>query len=349
VRLALTGGGTGGHIFPALEVGRLAAEVGDEVRYFGSHRGQEGEAAIKAGFQFSATEACPIPKLATLQGMRAAIRLFTSARQVTEEFNKWRPDVLFATGGYSSGPSLRAARSLGIPIVLHEQNSVPGRATTSMASAAVKICIVFEETCNYFPEEKVVMTGMPIRRQLVEASRREVHKSTFTTLVAGGSQGARALNEAAVKAAGGRDDWLHITGPNLFDEMQNFAKFPNYKLVPFLEPREMADALGSASLAVVRAGSGTIAELALFGVPAIFVPLPTSFANHQLHNARKIERFGGGTVIEQAQLTPERLANAWRMWRDDESRRAKARAALKAWSKPDAAEHVFAVVRGAAA
>lgn len=350
MRLALTGGGTGGHIFPALEVGRLAAESGDEVRYFGSHRGQERKAAADAGFLFSATEANPIPKLASLQGLRAIVALFRSTKLVAKEFGQWRPDVLLSTGGYSSGPSLRAARSLDVSIVLHEQNSVPGRNTTSMASAAAKICIVFEETYNHLPKDKLVLTGMPVRRRLADAAYLDRPAEGFTTLIAGGSQGARALNDAALKAADSLSgDVIHITGPKLFHEVQDVSKPPNYKHVPFLGEDDMADALRSAGLAVVRAGSGTIAELALFRVPAIFVPLPTSFANHQWHNAREIERIGGGSVLQQDSLTPERLAEEWRSWRDDETRRAKASAALSGWAKPNAAYTVLEVVKGAAA
>jgi UDP-N-acetylglucosamine--N-acetylmuramyl-(pentapeptide) pyrophosphoryl-undecaprenol N-acetylglucosamine transferase len=345
----LTGGGTGGHIFPALEVGRLAAESGDEVRYFGSHRGQERRAAAAAGFPFSATEAIPIPKLASVQGLKAVITLLRSSRHVVGEFRQWMPDVLFATGGYSSGPALRAARALDLPIVLHEQNSIPGRGTKSMAAAAAKICIVFVETYKHFPSEKTVLTGMPVRQQLVDAARSDCPGLPFTTLVTGGSQGARALNEAAIRSADGQSCWIHITGPDLFGEMRDLSKSSNYKVVPFLEANEMADVLGKTSLAIVRAGCGTIAELAIFGVPAIYVPLPTSFAGHQLHNAREIERIGGGSVVEQRDLSPRRLAEEWRAWRDDEPRRARASAALKAWAKPDAAAQVLAVVKGAAA
>lgn len=352
MRLALTGGGTGGHIFPALEVGRLAALSGDEVRYFGSHRGQEGNASAVAGIPFSATEASPIPRLASIDGVRAVWTLFRSARQVAAEFRAWRPDVLFATGGYSSGPSLRAARSLGIPIVLHEQNSVPGRNTTSMAAAAAKICTVFKETHNYLPKDKVVVTGMPVRYELIEASSRQGKGGGFLTLVSGGSQGAKALNFAVIEAASKvseQSNWIHATGRKLFTEIRDKVKSPNYKLVPFLEPDQMADALVNADLAIVRAGCGTVAELALFGLPAIFAPLPTSFANHQLQNAREIEAIGGGSIIEQSDLTPERLAAEWQSWRDDEPRRAKAAAALQAWAKPDAAQHVLAVIKEAAA
>jgi len=327
----------------------LAADSGHDVRYFGSYRGQEGKAAEDAGLQFSGTEAGPIPKLASIQGLQAVLTLFRSAKQVAAEFHQWRPDVLFATGGYSSGPALRAARSMRIPIVLHEQNAVPGRATKSMANAAAKVCIVFEKTSTYFPNEKIVVTGMPVRWQLVDAAGTHRPRTEFATLVTGGSQGARALNEAATHAAAGSGEaWLHITGNQLFDEVADKSNSNNYRVVPFLDANEMAQALSMSSLAIVRAGCGTIAELALFGIPAIYVPLPSSFANHQMYNAQEIERIGGGSILDQAQLTPKSLRSAWQAWRDDEPRRVTAAAALRHWSKPEAGQAVFDVIKGVA-
>jgi UDP-N-acetylglucosamine--N-acetylmuramyl-(pentapeptide) pyrophosphoryl-undecaprenol N-acetylglucosamine transferase len=348
----LTGGGTGGHVYPALEVGSLAREDGDEVRYFGSYRGLESTAAPNAGFDVFRVQAEPIPKLASLAGLRAVFSLLTSTRKVVEEFRRWRPDVLFATGGYSSGPSLRAAKSLGVPIVLLEQNSIPGRAIKMMGGHAHKICTVFKETCKYFPSGSIVQTGMPIRRELVERAARVEAHAAFTTLVTGGSQGARALNAAATKLVMdvAADDWIHVAGKTQYDEtLKHKMSMPaGYKLVPFLESAEIAYALSNADLAIARAGCGTIAELALFGTPAIYVPLPSSFADHQTHNALEIERLGGGAVLPQAELTPQRLEREWRAWRNDEPRRAKARSALKAWAKPQAAQHVLQVVKEAA-
>ncbi|MDQ2986347.1 MAG: undecaprenyldiphospho-muramoylpentapeptide beta-N-acetylglucosaminyltransferase [Armatimonadota bacterium] len=353
MRLALTGGGTGGHVFPALEVGRLAAEAGDDVRFFGSVRGIESTAAQAAGFEFHSTPATPIPKVASLAGLRAVMGLLRNARRVASDFKEWRPDALLATGGYSSGPSLRAAKSLGIPIVLHEQNSIPGRNTKMMGSTARRVCTVFQATAAHFPSQKVVLTGMPVRSDIVVAAHNpRTLAKCYTTLAAGGSQGARALNEIVTrlaKASGAGHCWIHVAGPKLFDEVRDSNKsMPvGYKLASFLDTSEMASALSTIDFAIVRAGCGTIAELAIFGVPAIFVPLPTSFANHQLNNAKEIENLGGGTVMEQADATPDRLKEAWSQWREDGARRASASEALRAWSKPDAAERVLAEVKGA--
>jgi UDP-N-acetylglucosamine--N-acetylmuramyl-(pentapeptide) pyrophosphoryl-undecaprenol N-acetylglucosamine transferase len=345
----LTGGGTGGHVYPALEVGRLAVEAGDDVRYFGSLRGIEGEAAKEAGIPFEGVPANPIPRLASLEGLRSVLQLLKSARTVRRQFEKWRPDALLATGGYSSAPALRAARSLHIPIILHEQNTVPGRSTKTMASAARKICIVFEKTYEHFPKEKTVQTGMPIRRELVEAASNS-SSSEFLTLIVGGSQGARALNAAVCELIQkvASDAWLHVAGPKLIDEVRatDLSMPAGYKLEAFLDTQSMASALSSADLAIARAGCGTIAEFAVFGLPAIFVPLPTSFANHQYYNAKEIEALGAATVLEQNDLS--QLESPWRNWRADEARRNDAAAKLRAWAKPDAAERVLQVVKEAA-
>ena len=350
MRLALTGGGTGGHVYPALEVGRLAREDGDEVRYFGSLRGLEGSASQQAGFEFYGVPASPIPNLLSLDGLRAVVALLKSTRQVSRQFASWTPDVLFATGGYSSGAAIRAANARGIPVVLHEQNSIPGRAIKMAGDKATKVCTVFKQTCNYFDKTKVVETGMPIRDTLVSAAEAAAPRE-FTTLASGGSQGARAVNGAVRKLVAeiGADRWTHIAGKALFAEVQsdNLYMPEGYRVEPFLQADDMATALSESNLAIVRAGCGTIAELALFGIPAIYIPLPSSFANHQFHNAKEIESIGGGNVLSQEDLTAERLVTNWKNWRLDRDRRERASAALKSWGKPDAGARVLQVVKEA--
>lgn len=347
MRLALTGGGTGGHVFPAVEVGRLALDEGHEVRYYGSERGIEGKSAAAAGITFTAYPAEPIPRLLSPRGLRAAIQLLRSSSKAANDLSSWKPTVLFATGGYSSGPALRAARKLGIPIVLHEQNSIPGRATRMAGTTAAKVCIVFEETGRFFPLERVVRTGMPVRRELRAFAGHARVGGGFLTLITGGSQGARALNQLASglvqSASRDGDGWLHIAGPKLVSEVEKRSS--SHEIVDYLEASEMADALARSSLAICRAGSGFIAELALFGLPAIFLPLPTAFANHQLHNAKEIQSLGGGDVVEQEAATPEGLAELWSAWRDNADRRRLASEALLRWAVPDATERVFAVVK----
>lgn len=352
MRLALTGGGTGGHVYPALEVGRLALDAGDAVMYAGSLRGIEGGACAEAGIPFFGCEANPIPKLASVEGLSSVLTLLRTTREMKRKLQDWRPDVVLATGGYASAAPLRAAKALQIPIVLHEQNSVPGRAIKMMGQSARKICTVFKKTGSFFPADRVVETGMPIRRELIDGSRSPRSQAGFVTLAMGGSQGARRLNQAVVELAQkvGEGQWIHIAGPKLYEEVLAAKKSmpAGYELESFLDSDSMAAALSNADIAIARSGCGTIAELAAFGVPAIYIPLPTSFANHQLHNAQEIEALGGGRVIEQQSLTPELLRSIWLSWRGDTERRQAAARSLRAWAKPDAAHRVLEVVKEAA-
>jgi UDP-N-acetylglucosamine--N-acetylmuramyl-(pentapeptide) pyrophosphoryl-undecaprenol N-acetylglucosamine transferase len=217
-----------------------------------------------------------------------------------------------------------------------------------MGRTAASICTVFEKTDQYFPADKVVRTGMPVRSELAPTEP-PADSQGFTTLALGGSQGARAVNQAVVEIAGAAgDEWQHVAGPKLYDEVRSsLPSMPDgYKLESFLDAGGMKRALESADLAIARSGSGTIAEFALYGLPAIYIPLPTSFANHQLHNAREIEAIGGGQVVEQSRIAD--LGRVWKEWRDDASRRERAATALRNWAVPDAAQRVLQVVKEAA-
>ena len=352
MRLVVTGGGTGGHVYPALEVAKLAISEGNDVSYFGSLRGIEGNACRTASIEFKGYRSAPISRFWTPAGIRGALTILRSSAVARKDLANFKPDVLFSTGGYAASPVLTAAKYLGIPIVIHEQNSVPGRTNRIAAGSASRICIVFEKAREYFPD-KVVHTGMPLRQLLIDAASHETAKNGFLTLCYGGSQGSAALNEAVLTIASrvsGRDlHWLHISGPKLFESvaktMERICPPAGFSLKAYLPAEELSDAYQATSLAIVRAGCGTICELALFGIPGIYVPLPHAHANHQFHNARAIEKIAGGSTLPQSELTPERLESEWRAWHDDEERRAKASSALRAWSVPDATQKVLSVVK----
>ncbi len=350
MRLIVTGGGTGGHVLPALEVALLAREAGHDVQYFGSVRGQESRACARAAMPFRGIESRPLRRLYTFQGLSSAIVLLRAVGAARTLLNEIRPDVLFSTGGYSASPFLTASRMLGITVVIHEQNSVPGRTHKIAAKHAAKKCIVFEEAALRLGEG-CVRTGMPIRKEIVKAAQQPKpdSKEGFLTFALGGSQGAAALNEVVMSAAlrinGQSNRWLHVSGEKQYESMAKSADrlgaFPGYRIRPYLQAGEMADALASADLAVARSGAGVLAELALFGIPSILIPYPFAYANHQYHNAKLFENMGAAEIIEQRLLTPEKLETAWREWHANEDRRAAASQKLKEWAIADAAERVL--------
>lgn len=357
MRLIVTGGGTGGHVYPALEVARYAMSQGCEVAYFGSVRGIESRAAQKAGISFQGFRSSPLTRPWSPTGLRSLLGILRSSSQAKVAMRHWQPNAVFSTGGYAAAPVLNAARSLGIPIVIHEQNSVPGRTNRLASRFAKAVCVVFEETCHHFPENALV-TGMPMRRELLEAAAGSpVHatgaRNRFFTLALGGSQGSTALNEAVLTLAThvGTDaeEWLQVCGPSQFEScaraLQRIAPPPHFRQKPFLEVDDLVDAYGRADLAITRAGTGVLCELALFGIPGIFIPYPYAHADHQRHNAEIISKLGGGTVLLQSELTPERLTKAWRAWRQDEQKRRNASDALRDWVIRDATVRIWNIIK----
>ena len=337
VRLVLTGGGTGGHIYPAIEVGRLMAERGAALRYLGSRRGQEGAACARVGIPYEGFGSEPLWSLRTPKGWRAVARLARATREAKISLRTDRPDAVFSTGGYSAAPILAAARSLGVPYVVHEGNSMPGRTTRMFAPAAAAVGCTFRTTQARLP--RAIRTGHPIRAELraAAAHRRE----TPLVVVVGGSQGARFLNEGVPFAARGIDglSWLHATGRAQYDEFRDRA-FTDYEIVPYIEADRLAEAYAHARLAVGRSGS-TLAEFAAFRLPSVLVPLPASADDHQRLNAREFESMGAAIVVEQAGGD---LAGAIRSWTEDDIRRERARRALAEWDVPDATARLADII-----
>ena len=341
MRLVLTGGGTGGHIYPALEVGRYAASQGADLRYFGSLRGQEGALCERLGIPFEGFGSEPLWSLRTPRGWRAAARLVRATRAAKIALRRHRPDVVFSTGGYSSAPVMAAARSLGIPYVIHESNSIPGRTTRMFAPRAAAVACTFRTTEGRLPG--AIRTGHPVRRELREAAARKGESPLV--VVVGGSQGARYLNENVPRAArevkGLR--WLHATGPKGYDEFKEKA-FGGYEIVPYLEADRIADAYAHARLVVARSGS-TLAEFAAFRLPSVLVPLPTSADDHQLHNAMEFVGIGAALLCEQ---DGGDLVGAIRAWATDEAKREKAKIALAEWDVPDATARLASIIERSA-
>ncbi|HWP31233.1 MAG TPA: undecaprenyldiphospho-muramoylpentapeptide beta-N-acetylglucosaminyltransferase [Fimbriimonadales bacterium] len=353
MKLVVTGGGTGGHVYPALEVALEARANKHDVLYIGSIRGQESNACSKSDIEFIGLNARSLGSLWKPSGWRSLILFLRATYRARKILTDFSTDLVFSTGGYSAAPVLYAASKVGTKIVLHEQNTIPGRTHRYAARFAKYVCIVFEETRNAFPD-KTVRTGLPLRKTLLLKAKAEKPSASqkFFTLCMGGSQGASVINEAVLtivlRADPEKTEWLHVCGPALFESCAKAARrlcMPeNYRLKAFLEGNELAEVLFRADLAISRAGAGAISEFALFGIPAIYIPYPYAYANHQMENAKAIEKIGGGTVIPQRELIPERLESVWKEWMSDSSRRKQASINLKEWSIPDATQRVMKII-----
>ena len=352
LKILVTGGGTGGHIFPALEVAKLARLAGHDVRYFGSYRGQERAACAAIHLPFKAFHVGPVYKPVSIRGARSVIKLLVASSAVTKSLRGDPPNVILGTGGYSSAPVMLAAKKCRLPTVIHEQNSVPGRTQLMAAKTAFRVCTVFEGSAKRFGSATVVRTGMPVRSEFRAATNRQGTQ----ILVMGGSQGSQTLNEEALATAGvlrpGSIEWFHITGKENFEHVKLASReLPSnvpYSVEAYLDGKEMAAAMAGASVAVCRSGAGTIAELAATRVPSVLVPYKFAFGDHQRVNAEEMTALGGATIVAQDNLTPQTLSSALEKWLDDPAACQSAGDALARWDLPDAAERILAIMVEAA-
>lgn len=362
MRIAVTGGGTGGHVYPALEVAKECRKKGWKVRYLGSFRGQEGRACQREDVPFEAYPSEPLYRLTSLRGMRGAVNLARASLRVRKSLDSDRPDVLFSTGGYSSAPVVAAARKLRIPYVVHEQNTIPGRTNRILSRDAFCVATTFRTGAEHFAGCRVERTGVPLRpefrqnRQGVLGFAQTLPVDAPIVLVMGGSQGATALNDAAlataVRMARSHVQWLHVTGTAHFDGMtqtkRKLALSAHYELRAYLESEEMAAAIFSCMVAVSRSGAGTLSELAAFRRPAILVPYPQAFGDHQRHNALEFVEMGAASLVEQHELQPSTLEGRILLWQQDKDRTEHAQKALAEWDIPDSAERIVRLLEEAA-
>ncbi len=313
-------------------------------------RGQEGAAAAANSIPFVGFGSEPLWSLKSARGWRSLVKLSRATLEARAHLKKWRPDVVFSTGGYGAAPVVFAARSLRIPYVVHEANSVPGRVNRMAAKGAYAFTSVFRTTERQVPGIKVTRTGQPIRVEL-RAAAAGLNPDPDTVLVLGGSQGSEFLNQnvplAMAEWSGNPPQVVHATGRAHIDSVRSqLAALPNldhYRAVPYLETEEIKDAYRTATVAVARSG-GTLAELALFRLPSVLVPLPSSADQHQLRNAQEFASMSAATIIDQTRTSPRELREAIDAWISDPQRRKIAELALADWDIPDATERIIGII-----
>lgn len=334
MRIVLTGGGTGGHLFPIIAVVR-------ELRIlFSQHASQmpSGEASSldfifigppSIGEEDLAKEV--IPHKTILAGK---LRRYASAQNILDFFklpvgflqSLWHlfvfmPNVVFSKGGYGSVPVVLAARVFRIPVLIHESDAIPGLANKFCAKFSRRIAISFADTAQYFPKEKTALTGNPVRSGIFGGSKEEAKRifslsgSKPVLLILGGSRGAQQINDvvsASTPHLLARCEIIHQCGQTNFDLLKQSIKpetSAGYFLFPFLNEEQMRQAFAAADLVISRAGAGSIAEIATLGKPSILIPLPNSAADHQIKNALEYAKLGATLVMEQMNLTPNLLQN----------------------------------------
>jgi UDP-N-acetylglucosamine--N-acetylmuramyl-(pentapeptide) pyrophosphoryl-undecaprenol N-acetylglucosamine transferase len=315
MKLLLAGGGTGGHLFPAIALAEQlrSEDPRSEVLFVGTERGLEARMLPELGWQLETIEMSGWAGLgwsARFKVLGKLARSFGQSRRILGRFN---PDVVVGVGGYASVPVLLAAKTMGIPYLIHEQNAWPGLANRLLGRWAKRVCLSFSEADRAFHRSATVLTGNPVRAAMERCPG--IPDDSTSLLVFGGSQGAQAINRAVVAALPYLDEWrdmltiVHQTGQKDFEATVNGYRengWPKADVQPFIN--DMAGAYARATLVICRAGATTLAELTACGRPAILVPYPHAAAGHQSGNARAMAIKGAAMMMEESDLTPERLA-----------------------------------------
>lgn len=311
-RILISGGGTGGHIFPALSIANaLKRRLNADILFVGADNRMEMERVPAAGYPIKGLPVAGFNRKNLLKNISVLFKLRKSlgmARKIVDDF---KPDIAIGVGGYCSGPTLKAAQKRGVPTLLQEQNSYAGVTNKLLAKKAEKICVAYDGMDRFFPADKIVMTGNPIRKDLLERVKSpEEARAGFgldpkrpTILVIGGSLGALTMNESLEKGLNRlNESGLQViwqTGKSFADRAKAVAKgMKGVVVTPFIA--DMAAAYAAATLVASRAGAGTISELEVLGKPCVLVPSPNVAEDHQTKNARALSDRGAAILVADA-------------------------------------------------
>ncbi|PIR83527.1 hypothetical protein COU18_02475 [Candidatus Kaiserbacteria bacterium CG10_big_fil_rev_8_21_14_0_10_51_14] len=370
MRIALVGGGSGGHFYPLIAVVEAIEDICKErtllepqFLYVGPPA-FDSEALVEHNIEYVPSTAGKIrryPSVLNIFSMFAnGIGIIRSTFQLFGIY----PDVIFSTGGFAAFPTLFAARILRIPVVIYDADAEPGRVSLWSSKFARWIALAHPDAAGKFPEkvrDRIARVGHPIRREIIDPSKEggieflKLDPAVPTIFIMGGSQGARAINEVVLDALTdlvSEFNVIHQVGSLNVKETSGIASVvlknsrfvERYKIFSLLNTLALRMAAGASSLVIARAGSGTIFEIASWGIPAIFVPIPKDISHDQTENAFSYARAGGGIVIEQHNLTPHVLVSEIRRLMGDQEIRAKMATAAHAFARPDAARKIAAAL-----
>jgi UDP-N-acetylglucosamine--N-acetylmuramyl-(pentapeptide) pyrophosphoryl-undecaprenol N-acetylglucosamine transferase len=330
MRVLISGGGTGGHIYPALSVATLLRDTYQaDILYLGSDDGMETKLVPEAGFHLRTVKAGKLQRFIAWKTVVGVARVPVGMAQAVGIVRRFRPDVAFTSGGYVAVPAGIAARMNGVPLLIHQQDVSPNLSNRLIAPLATRISVAFADSLQYFPAQKTVHLGNPVRQAILDVRQRTPEQARAALgfdpnlpllLVTGASSGARHLNQATCQVLATllpRCQVLHISGPTLFEETRPLAESAmagldeetkrRYHLVPYMSD-EMPLAMQAASLVLCRSGASTLSELAVLQKPAILVPLPPGFGGSpQEINARMFEQHQAATLLLDSDLKPETL------------------------------------------
>ncbi len=325
-RYLISGGGTGGHIFPAVSIANALKELDPnaEILFVGALGRMEMERVPQAGYRIIGLPVRGFNRAQPWKNVSVLIDLAKSIRQVKKIIRDFQPNVGVGVGGYASGAAMWAAANMGIPILLQEQNGFAGVTNKILKNKAAKICVAYEGMERFFPADKIILTGNPVRQNLLNGKRTKP-EGTKNLLIIGGSLGARTINEAVIGAISNQLSAIssvHVvwqTGKTYYEKCKaawEAAGSPaNIEVHDFLS--DMPDQYANADLVISRAGASSISELCLLGKPAILVPSPNVAEDHQTHNAMALVNKDAAVLVRDADAADQLITTALDLIQDD--------------------------------
>lgn len=358
MKYLISGGGTGGHIFPAVSIANALREADPscEILFVGALGRMEMERIPQAGYPIIGLPVKGFDRSHPWRNIRVVIDLLRSMSQARKIVRDFRPDVGIGVGGYASGAAMKMAAKMGVPILLQEQNGFAGVTNKLLKDDAKKICVAYEGMERFFPKEKIILTGNPVRQNLTSGSKEEairyfneefgVHFNTEkkTLLIIGGSLGARTINQSIIahlnKLIDSNVQVIWQTGKNyLADCKKVLEALPHNNIIctDFVSQMPLAYAL--ADLVISRAGASSISELCLLGKPSILVPSPNVAEDHQTHNAMALVRKDAGVLVKDIDAKDQMVATALSLIHDT-ARLEALRANILTLALPDSAKRI---------
>ncbi len=337
LRVIISGGGTGGHIFPAVSIANALKRMNPEteILFVGAQGRMEMQRVPDAGYPIKGLPICGFDRKNMLKNIKVLFKIWKSRRMARKIIKDFRPMVAVGVGGYASGPTLNMAEQMGIPTLLQEQNSYAGVTNKLLAKKAGKICVAYEGMERFFPADKIVMTGNPVRQNLLETTAtREEALATFslspekkTLLIVGGSLGARTMNESVLshleEIKNSEQQVIWQTGKYYSKQIQETlaktGKPDNLYVTDFIS--DMGVAYKAADLVISRAGAGSISEFCLLGKPVILVPSPNVAEDHQTKNALALVDKGAALYVKDIEAKEKLMALAMETVRKEDALR----------------------------
>jgi UDP-N-acetylglucosamine--N-acetylmuramyl-(pentapeptide) pyrophosphoryl-undecaprenol N-acetylglucosamine transferase len=348
----MAGGGTGGHVFPALAVARVLRERGHELLFIGTREGMESRLVPEGGFEIEFIRSGGLKRVGLRRQIQTAALLPGSIGAAWQLLKRFRPGAVFSMGGYVAAPVMAAALLSGIPLVVMEPNALPGLANRRVAGRVYRALVGFEATQAWFPKGKCEVTGVPVRHEFFDIAPKR--NGVFTVLITGGSRGARTLNRASLESwslfrEGERPVRIvHQTGAAEYESLAKAFAVAGVEgeVVPFI--RDMPEAFANADVVVARAGAGAVNEIAAAGMASVLVPLPFAADDHQRRNAEVLVKAAAARMVPDGEMNGARLFREIESLRNDPEQLERMRNRVRQFARPGAAERAAEILEEAA-